>query len=108
VGQAEDLLRRLRESLTPDTFGRMNTVMGLEVEGLGAFTLDCRAGKGQGLLEGLPQANGLEPRFGMVTTRQDLEAMMAGDLNAIEAMMNGRLKMSGDLGYAMRLAALFE
>lgn len=38
---------------------------------------------------------------------QDCLAVLEGRLNGVTAYLNGRLKMDGDIGLAMRLAAFF-
>jgi putative sterol carrier protein len=37
----------------------------------------------------------------------DLKALMAGDLNPMTAFMFGKIKVSGDMGVAMKLQSLF-
>ncbi|MFC0184118.1 Putative sterol carrier protein [Pseudarcicella hirudinis] len=38
---------------------------------------------------------------------KDLQGLMTGDLNPMTAMMFGKLKISGDMGVAMKLQSLF-
>ncbi|MEA5406032.1 SCP2 sterol-binding domain-containing protein [Arcicella sp. DC2W] len=38
---------------------------------------------------------------------KDLQGLMSGDLNPMTAMMFGKLKISGDMGIAMKLKDLF-
>lgn len=38
----------------------------------------------------------------------DLKALMAGDLNPMSAFMFGKIKVSGDMGVAMKLQSLFS
>ncbi len=40
--------------------------------------------------------------------KEDLDAMLAGDLNPMNAFMGGKLKVDGDMGVAMKLQALFD
>ncbi|MCP1200392.1 SCP2 sterol-binding domain-containing protein [Notoacmeibacter sp. MSK16QG-6] len=39
--------------------------------------------------------------------KSDLEDMIAGDLDATQAFMSGKLKVDGDMGVAMKLQQLF-
>lgn len=47
------------------------------------------------------------PTITVEATAQDLEALMKGDLNAMAAFMQGRLKVKGDMSMAMQLQKLF-
>ncbi|EAY31641.1 SCP2 sterol-binding domain-containing protein [Microscilla marina] len=38
----------------------------------------------------------------------DFDAMMAGDLNPMEAFMGGKMQLDGDMNVAMQLSSLFN
>ncbi|WP_299455269.1 SCP2 sterol-binding domain-containing protein [uncultured Microscilla sp.] len=38
----------------------------------------------------------------------DFDAMMAGDLNPLEAFMGGKMQLDGDMNVAMQLSSLFN
>lgn len=40
-------------------------------------------------------------------SQKDLEGLMSGDLNPMTAFMFGKLKITGDMGVAMKLQSLF-
>ncbi len=40
-------------------------------------------------------------------SREDFDALIAGKLNAMEAVMGGRIRIDGDMGVAMKLQSLF-
>ncbi len=44
----------------------------------------------------------------LVITPENLQALIAGTLNPMQAYMGGQLKVQGDLGRALELAALFS
>ena len=39
---------------------------------------------------------------------RDFEAMIAGDLNPMEAFMGGKMQLDGDMNVAMQLSSLFS
>lgn len=41
-------------------------------------------------------------------SKEDLESVMNGDLNAMAAVMGGKMKISGDMSVAMKLQSLFS
>ena len=47
------------------------------------------------------------PIMTLKMTAADFVMMLSGDLNAVAAFMQGRLKVEGDMSVAMRLQALF-
>ena len=44
----------------------------------------------------------------MVVAREDLLAMVKGQLDPMAAMMRGRLKIAGDMGVAMKLQSMLR
>lgn len=57
--------------------------------------------------ENTVQAQDAEADCTVTMSREDFDALIAGKLNAMEAVMNGRLKIDGDMGVAMKLQGLF-
>ena len=49
---------------------------------------------------------GADPDCTMVISVEDFMAMAEGSLDGVSAFMTGRLKVSGDMGIAMKLGAL--
>ena len=49
---------------------------------------------------------GADPDCTMVISVEDFMAMAEGSLDSVSAFMTGRLKVSGDMGIAMKLGAL--
>ncbi|MCI5056989.1 MAG: SCP2 sterol-binding domain-containing protein [Flavobacteriales bacterium] len=43
-----------------------------------------------------------------VMSSEDLSAMLAGELNPMMAVMEGKVKIEGDMGVAMKLQGLFS
>ena len=50
--------------------------------------------------------SGAEPDCTMVISMDDFMAMADGSLDGVSAFMTGRLKVQGDMGIAMKLAAV--
>jgi putative sterol carrier protein len=100
-----NILHNLSEKLTPEIKAELDAVIGLEFDGV-AYTFDVRK-DGTGLLEGAPEAHGLTQRIGIKATQADFAKIMSGELNPMMAAMTGKLKLEGDMGFAMKLSKLF-
>ncbi len=99
------ILENLHNKLTPEIKADLDAVIGLEFDGV-AHTFDARV-EGAGLLEGAPAAHGLTQRIGIKASSADFQKIMAGELNPMMAAMTGKLKIEGDMGFAMKLSKLF-
>lgn len=108
MSEANDYLEKLRTRLTPERLEALDAVIGLELTGETgeSFTVDARKGVGQGLLEGTPEAHGLEPKLLVTVSRGDFVRLARGELSATMAALTGRLKLRGDMSYAMKLAQI--
>ena len=100
-----NILHNLSKKLTPEIKAELDAVIGLEFDGV-AYTFDVRK-NGTGLLEGEPEAHGLTQRIGIKATQADFAKIMSGELNPMMAAMTGKLKLEGDMGFAMKLSKLF-
>ncbi len=49
-----------------------------------------------------------KPRLTLTANSQDIINMFSGKLNPMQAYMMGKVKASGDMGFAMKLAELFK
>jgi putative sterol carrier protein len=100
-----NILSNLSEKLTPEIKAELDAVIGLEFDGV-AHTFDIRK-DGAGLLAGAPETHGLTPRISIKASQKDFEKLMSGELNPMMAAMTGKLKLEGDMGFAMKLTKLF-
>jgi putative sterol carrier protein len=100
-----NILSTLSEKLTPEIKADLDAVIGLEFDGV-AHTFDVRA-NGVGLLEGAPEAHGLTPRITIKASQADFQKIMSGEMNPMMAAMSGKLRLEGDMGFAMKLTKLF-
>jgi putative sterol carrier protein len=102
---SQTILETLNNKLTPEIKTDLDAVVGLEFDGI-AHTFDARV-DGVGLLEGAPATHGLTPRISIKASNADFEKIMSGELNPMMAAMTGKLKIEGDMGFAMKLTKLF-
>lgn len=102
---SQTILENLNSRLTPEIKADLNAVIGLEFDGV-AYTFDART-EGTGLLDGAPSSHGLTQRIGIKASSSDFAKIMAGELNPMMAAMTGKLKIEGDMGFAMQLTKLF-
>ena len=102
---SQTILENLSSKLTPEIKSDLNAVIGLEFDGV-AYTFDARK-EGTGLLDGAPVAHGLTPRISIKASSGDFAKIMSGELNPMMAAMTGKLKIEGDMGFAMQLTKLF-
>ncbi len=107
MSEINTVIQSMKDRITPDIMGSIDAVIGVDITGKGAYTIDARANDGQGMIEGDPASHGLESRFSFAISEDDFIKLMNGQLNAMAAAMTGKLKLKGDMGYAMKLAALF-
>jgi putative sterol carrier protein len=105
MSDAKAVLEQLGARITPQVKSDLNAVIGLQL-GDTPYTIDARE-SGAGLLEGAPGAHGLEPRVSIATSSEDFLKLVSGDLNPMMAAMTGKLKLTGDMGFAMKLSSLF-
>ena len=65
------------------------------------------------LLDGTGDSNVVSTEDGeadctLSVSAEDLVSLMKGDLNPMSAVMTGKVKISGDMGVAMKLQSLFS
>jgi hypothetical protein len=100
-----NILENLASKLTPEIKAELDAVIHLEFDGV-AHTFDVRK-DGAGLLAGAPETHGLTSRISIKATQADFQKILAGELNPMMAAMTGKLKLEGDMGFAMKLTKLF-
>jgi putative sterol carrier protein len=106
MSEATAVLESLGSKLTPEARQQLNAVIALQLDDT-PYTIDARDQGGQGLLQGTPSEHGLEPRLSVATSSADFLKLVRGELNPMMAAMTGKLKISGDMGFAMKLTTLF-
>ena len=48
------------------------------------------------------------PAMTLTASKDDYHAIMIGDLNAMQAFMQGKVKVAGDMGLAMKMQTMFS
>jgi hypothetical protein len=105
MSEAQSILENINGRLTDDVRANLDAVIGVTLDAQ-EYTVDARIG-GAGVLEGAPSAHGLEPRLSLASSEADFVKLVRGELNPMMAAMTGKLKISGDMGFAMKLTQLF-
>ncbi len=108
MSEIDTVIQSMKDRISGDMLTQIDAVIGVEIGGKGAYTIDARAAGGQGMIEGDPASHNLESRFSFAISQDDFVKLMNGQLNAMAAAMTGKLKLKGDMAYAMKLAALFN
>ena len=106
MSEATTLLEHLSSKLTKEVRDNLDAVIGLQLDDT-HYTIDARKDGGAGLLQGAPAVHHLEPRLGVATSNADFLKLVSGELNPMMAAMSGKLKLTGDMGFAFKLSSLF-
>lgn len=105
----ESAVDQVRGKLTPETKGKLASVIGFNMRDSGErFTLDASGSHGKGWLEGAPAEHGLEAPFEVTLTRDDFAKLVTGELNPMAGMVTGRMRLKGDIKGALRLDKLLK
>jgi putative sterol carrier protein len=105
MSDAKAVLESLNAKLTDSVKADLNAVIGVRLDQTD-YTIDARQ-NGAGLMDGAPEAHDLEPRIAIATSSADFLKLVNGELNPMMAAMTGKLKVSGDMSFAMKLTSLF-
>jgi putative sterol carrier protein len=100
----DTLLSQFTQSFTPDKAAGVDAVIQLKFSGENGGDWYMVIKEGQcNLVKGLSDS----PSLTLESTLVDFKDMVAGKIDPVKAFMSGRLRFSGNMMVAMKLAALF-
>ena len=100
-----DIFKEMSANLNPDAAKGMNATIQFNLSGDtgGQWYVAIKDGKADVQQGTAPSAN-----MTLSMTAQDYVDMVMGKLNGQMAFMSGKLKISGDMGLAMKMQTLFK
>jgi putative sterol carrier protein len=101
MGSVQEFFEGLATRVTPDRIAGMNNTYVFDIEGAGTWTVAIADGAIQ-VREGAGDADAT-----FSASEESFEKIVAGEQNPTTAYMTGKLKISGDMGAAMKLQKLF-
>jgi putative sterol carrier protein len=103
--QAKQLIDQLVANFPPEKAAGLDAEIQVNLtgEGGGNWTIKIAGGKVTGV-----EGKASSPRLTVTTSLADILAITEGKLDAMAAFMQGKVKLDGDVGLAMRMVSLFQ
>lgn len=99
-----DVFNKIDSALkaNPDVAGSLDAVFQFDITGDngGTWVLDARSGKTDGFVTEGPSD---DAQCTITVTDEDWVGITSGSVNPMQAFMTGKIKVSGDMGLAMKL-----
>jgi putative sterol carrier protein len=100
-----EVLDRLPAHFRPDVAGDTNATIHLELTGAGGGQWTMRVADGRcEVLDGLVGM----PQLSISALAEDYVSLVEGELSPVTAFMQGRVKVSGDIGLAVKMQSWFR
>jgi len=101
----QDIFKEMPGSLYADAAKGMNSTIQFNLSGDngGQWNVAIKDGKAE-----VNKGTAASPNMTLSMTAQDYVDMILGKLNGQMAFMSGKLKISGDMGLAMKMQSLFK
>jgi putative sterol carrier protein len=102
---AKQLVTQMISNFPPDKAAGLETEIQLNLtgEGGGNWVIKFAGGKVTGA-----EGKAASPRLTVTTSLADINAVAEGKLDGMAAFMQGKIKLDGDVGLAMRMVNLFQ
>jgi putative sterol carrier protein len=103
--EARELIESMPTSFLPDKAGAAKALIQLALteEGGGQWVVDVADGKCD-----VREETATQPDVTVTMTAADFVALTKGQLNAVQAFMGGKIKVSGNVGLVMQLMQWFD
>jgi putative sterol carrier protein len=102
---ARQLINQLVANFPPEKAAGLDAEIQVNLtgEGGGTWTIKFAGGKVTGA-----EGKAASPRLTVTAGLADLNAIAEGKLDGMAAFMQGKIKLDGDVGLAMRMVSLFQ
>lgn len=101
----QQVFEEISEHFDPNAWGSQDAILNFDITGDGGGQWTATIINGVlTVQEGTSDAANMT----VTTTGPDMLAMVNGDLNAVSAFMQGRVRIDGDMSLAMKLQALLN
>ena len=101
---AKELIERIPDAVNPEKIAGMDAVIQISLSGDGGgdWMITVKDSKCQ-----VEEGTAEKPRVTLSAKAQEFRNVVSGKSNPMQAFMLGRIKISGDLNFAMKLQSLF-